>query len=134
MTRKKLIAIAIFLAIISCFFLIWLWPRSMESLVGIPNAKVSQVTLQADFEDATITLDSEAIGKLYTFSFFKPVYCKFLKFDGKSYNLTVFGNNEFKQFTLLEDGTLWDGTWSYKSVPTTPAKTSIQQWLQLAIP
>lgn len=130
---KKFIAIAISLIVISTIFIVWLWPRNLESIAGIPDNEVSQVTLQADFENSVITLDSEAVKTLYAFSFSKPVYCNVLRFDCKSYNLTIVGSKGHKQLTLLENGTLWDGTWRYEATTLTSTTASIEQWLQLAI-
>ena len=130
---KRFIRIAIPLIIICTIFIVWSWPRNLESIAEISENKVSQVTLQADFEDSVITLNSEAIKTLYTFSFSMPVYCKVLRFDCKSYNLTIVGSEGYKRLTLLENGTLWDGTWHYKVIAPASTTVSIEQWLQLAI-
>ncbi len=106
----------------------WLWPRSVGSLTGVPTELVKQAVLKESFTEEEIDV-SGGLEELYGFSFARPVFCGALTYQGTGYNLSLVVGNHVQRWTLVDDGTLWDGTWRYALSGGQAARERLAAWL-----
>ncbi len=114
--------------LIAVFCVWWLWPRSVGSLTGVPTELVKQAVLKESFTEEEIDV-SGGLEELYGFSFARPVFCGALTYQGTGYNLSLVVGNHVQRWTLVDDGTLWDGTWRYALSGGQAARERLAAWL-----
>jgi len=140
--KKRLIYLLLAIAVISAV-LLWTWPRGMEQLSNIPAKEVFLAQLEPQFDEQPGTKQSfeEAPGlvaELYAFRFSRPLPQDSLNFHCNGYNLFLCieeapGNVRREMFVLLEDGTLWDGTWSYRLAGSEDDRKALKLWIETVL-
>lgn len=126
-TGKRIVLLAAVI-LIAVFCVWWLRPRSVESLVGAPVGGVGQAVLEEGLGDGETDV-SGGLEELYGFSFTRPVFCGALTYQGTGYNLSLVVGNHVQRWTLVDDGTLWDGTWRYALSGGQAARERLAAWL-----
>lgn len=124
----KRIALLAAVILIAVFCVWWLRPRSVESLVGAPVGGVGQAVLEEGLGDGKTDV-SGGLEELYGFSFARPVFCGALTYQGTGYNLSLVVGNHVQRWILVDDGTLWDGTWRYALSGGQAARERLAAWL-----
>lgn len=139
-TKRRLILLGCVAAVCLVVVAFLTWPRSIESLVGIPPEKVTFWGLEAySSENEGLSISSQTEGRsaeedlryLYGLTFSWPTWSPNLYYEtgSASYSLVFSGADGQKRFDLLEDGTLWDGTWRYSLVGGETALAGLQELL-----
>lgn len=145
--RAVLLALGLCAAAVCLVLLIlWLRPRSMEALVGAPPESLTFWGIESntgETDDMAITsLASDgnisgegALEYLYGLTFSRPGLSPVLSCENGCgrYSLAfTWEGRAAKRFDLLEDGTLWDGTWRYSLAGGETAAAELRDWLDAA--
>lgn len=130
MRKKFLLAVPV--GICCLVLIIWLYPRTIESLTGISKEKILSWSLEQQSSDAGVT-DESNLEYFYSLSFSRPIYCSALTYNCVAYDVFLESEEGGRRFTLLEDGTLWDGTWRYSLIGGARAHSDLVNWLQCSV-
>lgn len=145
-TKRRLILLGCAVGICLVLLVLWLRPRSMEALVGAPPESLTFWGIESntgETEDMAITSlasdgsisGEEALEYLYGLTFSRPELSPVLSYENGCghYSLAfTWGGRAAKRFDLLEDGTLWDGTWRYSLAGGETAVAELRDWLGAA--
>lgn len=119
------------LAVCAVAAALWLRPRSMEELVGVPPEQVIVWELEVGQDEAEVSGDGPGpLEELAGFSFARPTPCGALTYQGEAYQLSLGWDGGQSHFFFLEDGTLWDGSWRYALTGGESARADLLQRLQ----
>ncbi len=142
MKKRLIYLLPLAIAVISAV-LLWTRPRGMEQLSNIPEKEVFLAQLKPQFDEQPGTKqsfkeDPGLVAELYAFRFSRPLPCASLNAHCKGYNLLLCieeapGNVRRERFVLLEDGTLWDGTWSYRLVGSEDDHKALKLWIETVL-
>lgn len=86
--KRRRIPLLVTAAVVCVAAVLWLRPRSMEELVGVPPEEVERAVLEKGLTDEEIDV-SGGLEELYGFSFSRPALCGSLVYQGASYDLSL---------------------------------------------
>lgn len=145
MTKRKKIVWLCILAVVAVCAAVWLWPRSMETVAGIPEEQVvgwtaagwmEPIHLHVSKQDGALAVEAEPelpeelLAELYTFRFARPIY---------GFGMTTFrgpgcivllsdGEGDQVRLILLCDGTIGNEGWRYQMVGGKQELERLNRW------